>query len=303
MARAGNASSGHRLGQIVGDWFEEYFVLPVMKEVASALKLYLDTRFARRQARGDKLLWQDDDGNLVDYDFVLELEGTETKLGVPVAFIEGFWRRGARHSKDKARDDSGKLLPMRDVHPTARFLGVVASGDFTSPARELLTSRDIDLFYIPKAKLVAAFSDCGITIDYPDTASERVKGALVAAVAKGLTPKCKQMVAERLRALVGGDEVRGYVDRVRAALRSLPQEFRLVGRRDSPPVVLETLEAVHEFLKRPAFSFEGAAESFVYSCVYSDGTEFERPVPTIEELRALHRAVERLANHMAALAK
>ena len=56
-----------------------------------------------------KIQWKDEDGNTVDFDFVLELDGTPDSVGVPVAFVECFWRRGSRHSKDKARDDSGKL--------------------------------------------------------------------------------------------------------------------------------------------------------------------------------------------------
>jgi hypothetical protein len=53
---------------------------------------------------------------------------------------------------------------MRDVHPTARFLGIVAGGDFTAPARALVQHRQIDLFYIPKAKIVAAFEHHGMQI-------------------------------------------------------------------------------------------------------------------------------------------
>jgi hypothetical protein len=95
----------------------------------------------------------------------MEMDGTEDMLGIPVAFFECFWRRGSRHSKDKARDDSGKLLPMRNVHPTARFLGIVAGGDFTTPAKQLIQSRDIDLFYVPKAKIVSAFKSHGLVMD------------------------------------------------------------------------------------------------------------------------------------------
>ncbi len=124
-------SSGHKLGQLIGDWAERYFVLPLLQKVADELGLFLDSRFVDRLARGEKILWPDADGNSVDYDFVLELNGTPDKLGIPVAFIESFWRRGSRHSKDKARDDSGKLAPMREIYPTARFLGIIAIGAFT----------------------------------------------------------------------------------------------------------------------------------------------------------------------------
>jgi hypothetical protein len=125
------ASAGHKLGQLVGDWFEEYYVLPLLTQAAQELRLFLDNRFIERSARGDRILWKDIDGNEADYDFVLELGGTNNETGIPVGFVESFWRRGARHSKDKARDDSGKLMPMRDTYPTARFLGIVAAGAFT----------------------------------------------------------------------------------------------------------------------------------------------------------------------------
>ena len=45
---AKRASSGHKLGQLVGDWFEQYFSLPLLSQVANALELYLDNRFVTR---------------------------------------------------------------------------------------------------------------------------------------------------------------------------------------------------------------------------------------------------------------
>jgi hypothetical protein len=49
----GKASAGHKLGQMVGDWLEQYFVYPLLQEVADKLRLYLDSRFRVRAARGD----------------------------------------------------------------------------------------------------------------------------------------------------------------------------------------------------------------------------------------------------------
>ena len=98
------SSAGHKLGQLVGDWLEEHFVLPLLRKAADRLKLFLDHRFRKRKARAsDKIIWRDEEGNEVAYDFVMELDGTDERLGIPVAFFECFWRRGARHSKDKVR--------------------------------------------------------------------------------------------------------------------------------------------------------------------------------------------------------
>ena len=218
------SSAGHKLGQLIGDWFENYFVLPLLKEVAEKLGLYLDNRFVDRPARGDKIIWRDIDGNGVDYDFVLELGGTDEHIGIPVAFIECFWRRGSRHSKDKARDDSGKLMPMRIAYPTARFLGIVSAGDFTEPARDLVRSRDIDLLYVPKNKVVQAFSKSGLQIDYPDNATESQKLVLAADFEGKFSGKASKAVAKNLINLVGKVAVNSYIDRVKARLSALPQE-------------------------------------------------------------------------------
>jgi hypothetical protein len=280
-----HASAGHKLGQLVGDWFEECFVLPLLQNVAGHLQLYLDHRFRSRPARGPKINWADADGNLVDYDFVLEIDGTDEQRGIPVAFVEGFWRRGARHSKDKARDDSGKLRPMRDAYPTARFLGIVASGDFTGPAREYVVSRKIDLFYVPKNKIIQAFAQCGLAVDYPDRLPEAQKAALAEAFHKGLSADARILAAEGLRELVGVAGIDTYVDRVRAAIGALPQEITVIAQKDSKPEVFETIEAATAFLASPSFDFSSPTDHFIYQVTYSDGTDFERGFESIEEVR------------------
>jgi len=302
MADQGHASAGHKLGQLVGDWFEQFFVLPLLQRVADRLGLYLDHRYRQREARaGEKIIWRDVEGNQVDYDFVIELGGSDEKLGIPVAFFECFWRRGKRHSKDKARDDTGKLLPMRDVYPIARFLGIVAGGDFTAPARLLVQNRPIDLFYIPKAKIVSAFDNHGLRMEYPDRLDELEKAKLAEAFQQRLTPETRRRVAVELASLVGEVSLNSFVDRVRAALGALPQEIRIISQRQSKPEVFETISAATEFLLNPNFDFSEPAENYVYEITYTDATEFERALSTVEDVTALHREIDRLAAHMGSL--
>lgn len=304
MAEKELSSAGHKLGQLVGDWLEEHFVLPLLEQVADHLKLYLDSRFRKRPARiGDKITWKDEDDNEVDYDFVMELDGSDKKMGIPVAFFECFWRRGARHSKDKARDDSGKLMPMRDAYPTARFLGIVAGGDFTAPARTLVQSRRIDLFYVPKAKIVNAFQKHGLEIDYPDKTPEEKKAQLAEKFEKGLISSLKPKVAATLRELIGDTSITTYVDRVRASLGALPQELRFISQQQSKPVVFESIQEATEFLKGPKFDFAVPTENFIYEITYSDGSEFERLVNCLEDLQQLHYDIDRLAQHITSLTK
>ncbi|MHB1424937.1 MAG: hypothetical protein ACYC3I_17330 [Gemmataceae bacterium] len=241
------------------------------------------------------------EGNEVDYDFVMELDGTDEKLGIPVAFFECFWRRGKRHSKDKARDDTGKLLPMRDVHPTARFLGIVAGGDFTAPARVLVQNRQIDLFYIPKAKIVSAFEKHALGIEYTDKLPEAEKAKLADAFMHGLNKKKKHQVATTLQELVGEVSLDSYVARIRGALGALPQEIRIIAQRQSKPEVFETIAEATAFLHNPKFDFPNLVENFIYEITYTDGTEFDRMLDTIEEVKTLHQEIERLAVHIGSL--
>jgi hypothetical protein len=288
---------------MVGDWFEEHFVLPMLSDVAGRLKLYLDHRFKKRAARGAKLAWPDQEGNVVDYDFVMELGGTDTILGVPVAFVESCWRRGTRHSKDKARDDTGKLIPMRQMYPTARFLGVVVGGDFTAPARELVRSREIDLLYVPKEKIVAAFQNVGLTVDYLDSSSEQVKRKLAREFTQGFTDARKVEIVRILKRLLGGAVVSGYVSSVHSALAALPQEFRIFEVRSSSPQVFESIDEASKFLRNPTFAFEKFSQGYRYEITYRDGSEFSRDVPKVDDIRMLHTHIERLAEHLQSLDK
>jgi len=297
------SSAGHRFGQIIGDWWEQHVAYPILKDVAENLELYVDCRFSKRACRGDKIQWTDSDGNIVDYDFVLELGGTNEKLGIPVAFIETFWRRGARHSKDKARDDSGKLIPMRNTFPTARFLGIFALGDFTAPAKQYVSSRDIKLFYVPKQKALEAFRDHKLEIDYADKLSETDKWKLLETFEKGFTDDVKAALDKTLREKVGLASFKSYQNEVVAALSAQPQEIRIVRSRHGEPVIFSNLHAAGEFLGNPQFSEVIASTTYKYWVQYSDGTDFEREIDNLENLRQLHDQLAVLADHMEKLAQ
>lgn len=288
---------------MIGDWWEEYVALPLLESVAKRLDLYLDCRFKERSCRGEKILWKDIDGNDVDYDFVLELGGSADKQGIPVAFVETFWRRGSRHSKDKARDDSGKLLPMRNTYPTARFVSILALGDFTAPAKQYVSSRDIKLFYIPKAKAVEAFKKNNLIIDYPDKMVEPEKLKLVEKFEKDFTEKAKSAVEKALKESVGLSSFKAYQDDFNAALSALPQEIRIVRSLHSVPVVFTNIRDAAEFLKTPTFGDDVDSTTYHYYVQYSDGSDFDRELGTIEEVRALNEQLAVLANHMERLAE
>jgi len=190
---------------------------------------------------------------------------------------------------------------MRAVYPTARFLGIVSSRDFTEPARDLVRSKDIDLFYVPKNKVVEAFEINGLKIDYPDSTSEIEKLRLASEFGGNFTTEKREAIASTLRELVGNVVVSSYVDRVRAKLSALPQEIRLVLRHEAPPLIFRSVSEVSTFLEKPIFHMGEPRTSYLYEITYSDGSEFEQITDSLENLKALHEQICQLSEHISGL--
>jgi hypothetical protein len=298
-----NASSGHRLGQLVGNWYEEHVARPVLEDVAKRLGLHCESRWS---TAGEKVLWEDADGNAVDYDFVFELREKPDERGIPVAFFETFWRRGSRHSKDKARDDSGKLVYMRDTYPTARALAIVAGGDFTRPAQDLVRSRGIELWYTSKDNVLSAWADEGMVIDYPDKSAEAVKQKITAAVEERLQkdPELQERVARRLFERIGKASIESFTSRVFSILSAVPQEF-IVHIQETRAQSFASLGEITSFLQgpEPTNMIGDMVRSYRYEVLFGDGDVFFRDGLQWEELRKLHSELKVLIDHMEAVAK
>ncbi len=297
------ASSGHRVGQLVGDWWEEFVVLPLLKAAADKLALYLDCRFVARKFRsGTKINWEDSTGNVVDYDFVLEIGGDTNAVGIPVAFVESFWRRGLRHSKDKARDDTNKLLPMRATYPTARFLSIAACGEFSTPAADYVRTREVDLFHIPKPAIVEAFGRCGIEIDYPDQLPEPQKAEIALQLFARYSPKLGYEIAQELRKIVGANTMDGYTKRVYSALGALPHTLQISQAKLYSPISFTTVQQASEYLANPTAILEGPRTQFQYSVQYTDGSRFSTDYLPLEDVRGIHGMTQTYVDHMSSIA-
>jgi hypothetical protein len=293
-------SAGHRLGQIVGDWWETQVIYPLLCEVAKSLNLYLDNKVVQRDCRSAKVQWADSEGNIVDYDYVLEIGGTKKTKGVPVAFLESFWRGGARHSKDKARDDTNKLLPMRGTYVTARFLAIAACGEVTEPAREYVRSREVELFFVSKSNIIKSFAELGLDIDYVDSLPEEDKNKLVQKLEKNFTKNTKIKAAKGLRKIAGAGAFDAFKQKIIASLCATPQEIRIYVLQKSEPVIFKTLDEASEFLKSrtPSFIPSSNVEQYEYEVVFSDGTGFGRSLSSLNELRNINMQLLMLVTHM-----
>jgi hypothetical protein len=156
-------SPSHRWGQIIGQEFLEVAIAPLMSAVAAKHGLYLDRKGTRAARTGRKISWVDLYGNTHDLDFVLERNGSDTQIGSPVAFVETAWRRYTKHSRNKAQEIQGAILPLVTTHQNhAPFIGVILAGDFTGGSLTQLTSLGFRVLYFPYDSIMAAFARAGI---------------------------------------------------------------------------------------------------------------------------------------------
>lgn len=126
--------------------------------------LYLDRHGSRIGVRsGKKVSWEDKYGNSHDLDFVIEKDGSPDKRGRPVAFIEAAWRRYTKHSRNKAQEIQGAVLPIADKYEQEMpFLGAVLAGIFTKGSLDQLKSVGFNTIYLPYETIIGSFKAVGI---------------------------------------------------------------------------------------------------------------------------------------------
>ncbi len=156
---------GHRLGQIIGDALE-LAIEPILRAFAKEHGLYLDKKERRPVRPGVKCTWVDDLGNAHDLDFVLERGGTPTKIGSPAAFVESAWRRYTKHSRAKAQEIQGAILPLLTTHANVKpFAGAVVAGRWTAGALQQMRSSGLSVLHIEYNQIVEVFTAVGVDID------------------------------------------------------------------------------------------------------------------------------------------
>jgi hypothetical protein len=156
---------GHRLGQIIGDLLE-LSVEPLLRLFAEEHDLYLDRKEPRPARDGVKCTWVDSLGNAHDLDFVLERGGSRTKVGTPAAFIETAWRRYTKHSRAKAQEIQGAILPLLTTHANVKpFAGAVIAGRWTSGALQQMRTSGLSVLHIDYDEIVQSFRTVGVDID------------------------------------------------------------------------------------------------------------------------------------------
>ena len=231
-------SPAHRFGQIIGEVLEAA-VAPLLNEFADKHGLYLDRQGKRPCRPGKKCTWLDLNKNKHDLDFVLERGGSDEVLGIPAAFIETAWRSYTKHSRNKAQEIQGAIVPLAETYKNARpFIGVILAGAFTDPALNQLRSLGFSVVHFSYENVVAAFKDFGIDASFGEgtrvadlrkkvDAYDALPVAKRSALARGLLRKQKEDVEHFAEALE--KVVSRQIDRITVLpLHGSPRELRTV---------------------------------------------------------------------------
>ena len=177
MARTGSAT--HKLGQMVGNFFEKLFE-ETFEGIAGNYHLYCDSKGARPKIRGArrKVTWKDAKGTPHDLDYVLERNASENSRGKPVAFLELAWRRYTKHSRNKAGEIEGALYHLGTTYPGA-FLGAILAGEWSKGSLEQMQARGISVLHISFEDIATTFDSKGIDLRYDEKSSDDVKWAII----------------------------------------------------------------------------------------------------------------------------
>lgn len=217
MAQSPSHKFGQDLGKLLEDIVQYDILKPRLQQFAQTKNYYLDWQRSRPARRGKKVTWEDKYGNKHDLDFVIEIDGTDDQIGTPVAFIESAWRRYTKHSKNKAQEIQGAILPIIELHHlSAPFYGAILAGDFTKPALDQLRNNGFTVIYIPYKDVVEAFKvidfDVAFEEETPDESYTEASRRLA-----NLTAADKEKLRQALMR-VSKQEVDRFMDRLRNCL-------------------------------------------------------------------------------------
>lgn len=286
-------SPAHQLGQIIGDELEAVVRSP-LQAMAGEFDLYLDYKHAR-PARGGKrkVAWRDAYGNVHDLDYVLEEGGSEEQLGRPRAFIEIAWRRYTKHSRNKAQEIQGAVLPLAETYRRhAPFLGAVLAGDFTKGSQDQLQSHGFHVAYVNYEMIVRAFDNAGVDVSSNEDTTAAALNRKVRAY-KRLTPRARDNLRREMHTACAA-ALDPFFDALRNSLgRRITQIIMLALSGTS--VQFEDVESAIRFVDGYDESSPSTAfDRYELNVRYSNGRDVQGSFPNkqdcIDFLRLLHRA-------------
>lgn len=247
-------SPSHRFGQQVGMMIEAV-VEPILKEFCAKRKLELDSKAGRLVGgKGRKVTWQDRFGNAHDLDYVVVRPSQHRPEGSPLAFIEVAWRRYTKHSRNKAQEIQGALLPIAERYAHDRpFLGAVLAGVFTEPSLAQMRSCGFNILYFPYDSIVTAYREANLDVRFDETTPDATFATTVKRI-DALSEELKQRV---LRSLTNQNQrsIDIFVESLRQSVDRKPTRILIVplfGRDHEFASVMEAVEFVQGYREEQA---------------------------------------------------
>jgi hypothetical protein len=251
-------SPAHRFGQMIGEVLEET-IEPILNDFARQHGLYLDKKGPRPIREGPKVTWTDLHGNKHDLDFVLERGGTPEKQGVPVAFIEAAWRRYTKHSRNKAQEIQGAIIPLFETHQNHHpFKGAVLAGVFTAGSLTQLKSLGFCIAHFSYDAVLKAFSIVGLDASTDEKTPDK-EIAKKCAKWKALKLSEKAKVRDELTK-INSDEIDSFIKALRDVTMRTIKTVRIIPLHGSA-VECPDIEDAISFIKM--YSEDGVSAPLV----------------------------------------
>lgn len=282
-------SPSHKLGQMIGNLLE-MAIGPSLEQFCDEFGLYLDYQRARKARSGKKVRWKDRHGNSHDLDFVIERGGTDQDLGDPVGFIEVAWRRYSKHSRNKAQEIQGAILPLVDTFEhLAPFQGVVLGGVFTEGSLSQLRSHGFSILHFEYQTIVDAFSQHDLDILFDEDTSKDELEEKVNKVEEQLdTDEGLDDVAATLRELVE-DDLRLFHEELRQKIiRRITGVVvvKLFGEQFAFPTVQDAVYGLNDVHSATASDSSRGYEVLVN---YSNGDQIRGCFAALREVKSFLR--------------
>lgn len=280
-------SASHTFGEMIGSFFEEAMKSPI-SEIAQRYNLYFDTYGERTARKGVKVTWEDIHGSKHDLDYVLEKNGSDSVIGTPAAFIELAWRRYTKHSKNKAQEIAGAIVPIAEKYADyAPLKGAILSGDFTESSINQLERLGFIVLYVPFERLVLLFSKFGVDLYF----DEKTKEAEFKTKIRQW--KAIKRIDDVVDALLkdNDDIISAFVDKLEKGIRKTVKEIMVLPLHGKSTIANDVDTAIDFINHYKELPVDATIVEYVIVITYNNNLsvrgEFEDAVSAIEFLRRI----------------
>lgn len=253
------ASPSHKLGELIGDFFE-LAVISYLMPIVQAEGFYLDYRHPR-PARDNRreVIGVDHEGNSHKLDIVVERGGTEERMGTPCAFVEMAWRRYTKHSKNKVQEIAGAIRPLVETYAGEMpFYAAVLAGEFTEKSLKQLKSQGFYVMHITYQQFCDLFATEKISLHWGEKTSRAELDEMTDAFPDSADPRYERLRLEFLRRFKG--ELTALSDALLRSLRNSVSEvlvvpvhgasYRMASVDDAVEFVMNYREDTHQPILR-----------------------------------------------------